>query len=210
MKKRLVLLLCIVCCTLYVDLWAVPAKPGIITLKQQDGTGLQVRLCGDENYHYYETLDGKRMEMIGGRLKMMDGVDNRKQISKKREHRSQSLARSSQRAPHQAERGLVILVEFSDLSFVKTRQDFFDLLNKKSYNENGATGSARDYFNDASNGQYDPQFDVYGPYKLSREMGYYGQNDADGNDMHPEPAGNLADFIDFVFISRRCYYGFHT
>jgi M6 family metalloprotease-like protein len=155
-------------------------------LKQQDGTELQVRLCGDENYHYYETLDGKRMEMIGGRLKMMDGVDNRKQISKKREHRSQSLARSSQRAPHQAERGLVILVEFSDLSFVKTRQDFFDLLNKKSYTENGATGSARDYFNDASNGQYDPQFDVYGPYKLSREMGYYGQNDADGNDMHPD------------------------
>ena len=185
----------VVCCALCVELCAVPAKPGIITLKQPDGTELKVRLMGDENYHYYETLDGERLESIvnsqqstvSGQRLMVDG----QQTLKKRRHSSQLSAFNSQfstpqRAPHQAERGLVILVEFSDVSFVKSVQNFDDLLNKEGYDYNGATGSAKDYFRDASNGKYVPQFDVYGPYKLDKEMSYYGQNDRDGLDLHPD------------------------
>lgn len=37
---------------------AVPAKPGIMSVRQPDGTELSVRLVGDENYHYYLTDDG--------------------------------------------------------------------------------------------------------------------------------------------------------
>lgn len=175
---------------LCIDVWAVPAKPGVITLKQPDGTELKVRLRGDENYHYYETLDGKRVEVMDdGRWTIVDSqpsIVGSQQLLKKRRHSSQHSTSHSQRAPHQAERGLVILVEFSDLSFQKTRQNFDDMLNKDNYDYNGATGSARDYFRDASNGQYTPNFDVYGPYKLNREMSYYGQNDKDGNDLHPD------------------------
>lgn len=37
---------------------AVPARPGLMTVMQPDGTELQVRLIGDENGHYYLSEDG--------------------------------------------------------------------------------------------------------------------------------------------------------
>ncbi|MDE6526760.1 MAG: hypothetical protein K2L75_05845, partial [Muribaculaceae bacterium] len=37
---------------------AVPAKPGIRTVTQADGTTLSVRLVGDEFFHTYTTVDG--------------------------------------------------------------------------------------------------------------------------------------------------------
>ncbi len=81
---------------------------------------------------------------------------------------------------------LVILVNYSDLSFVNTKQDIDDLLNKKGYDKLGAVGSARDYFEFSSDGVFSPQFDVVGPYTLSKKMAYYGANDASGYDAHPE------------------------
>ncbi len=82
---------------------------------------------------------------------------------------------------------LVILVNFSDLAF-KTpdpKTAFSNLLNKEGYNENGATGSARDYFVDNSMGKFNPEFDVVGPFTLPKEMSYYGSNDNDGMDINP-------------------------
>ena len=184
------------CVALTMGAWAVPAKPVVVELTKPDGSVVLARLVGDENHHYYVTLDGE----IIGRPSTADAihsvggeVDN----SKKRIHPSLKNPRTSafvsntsalahQRAPHQAERGLVILVEFSDVSFCKSKQNFYDLLNQEGYSHNGATGSARDYFRDVSNGKYVPTFDVYGPYKLSRTMEYYGQNDYQGLDLHPD------------------------
>ena len=187
MKRIFVLLLGIVCCALG-GVWAVPAKPIVKTLIQPDGSELKVRLVGDENGHYYITLEGNVVEQdkdgwyVVGNGQQREG--ERLQMPRKRVH--SSTVDEQRRAPHQAERGLVILVEFSDVSFSKTRQNFDDLLNKEGYNYNGATGSARDYFRDASNGQYVPEFDVYGPYRLDSVMSYYGQNDRSGLDMHPD------------------------
>ena len=187
MKRIFVLLLSIVCCALG-GVWAVPAKPIVKTLIQPDGSELKVRLVGDENGHYYITPEGNVVEQdkdgwyVVGNGQQREG--ERLQMPRKRVH--SSTVDEQRRAPHQAERGLVILVEFSDVSFSKTRQNFDDLLNKEGYNYNGATGSARDYFRDASNGQYVPEFDVYGPYRLDSVMSYYGQNDRSGLDMHPD------------------------
>ena len=187
MKRIFVLLLSIVCCALG-GVWAVPAKPIVKTLIQPDGSELKVRLVGDENGHYYITPEGNVVERdkdgwyVVGNGQQREG--ERLQMLRKRVH--SSTVDEQRRAPHQAERGLVILVEFSDVSFSKTRQNFDDLLNKEGYNYNGATGSARDYFRDASNGQYVPEFDVYGPYRLDSVMSYYGQNDRSGLDMHPD------------------------
>ena len=187
MKRIFVLLLSIVCCALG-GVWAVPAKPIVKTLIQPDGSELKVRLVGDENGHYYITLEVNVVERdkdgwyVVGNGQQREG--ERLQMPRKRVH--SSTVDEQRRAPHQAERGLVILVEFSDVSFSKTRQNFDDLLNKEGYNYNGATGSARDYFRDASNGQYVPEFDVYGPYRLDSVMSYYGQNDRSGLDMHPD------------------------
>ena len=187
MKRIFVLLLSIVCCALG-GVWAVPAKPIVKTLIQPDGSELKVRLVGDENGLYYITPEGNVVERdkdgwyVVGNGQQREG--ERLQMPRKRVH--SSTVDEQRRAPHQAERGLVILVEFSDVSFSKTRQNFDDLLNKEGYNYNGATGSARDYFRDASNGQYVPEFDVYGPYRLDSVMSYYGQNDRSGLDMHPD------------------------
>jgi M6 family metalloprotease-like protein len=76
-------------------------------------------------------------------------------------------------------KSLVIMVNFSDLSFVvpNSKDAFTRLLNQEDYSDNGGTGSAKDYFEAASNGLFSPQFDVVGPYTLPNPMAFYGAND---------------------------------
>jgi M6 family metalloprotease-like protein len=102
-------------------------------------------------------------------------------------------------------RGLAILVEFTDQKFTLSdpQQYFYDLLNKEGFSENGATGSARDYFVDASLGQFVPTFDVVGPVTLPHDMEYYGGNDKWGEDQRVEylaidAADLVDDFVDFT------------
>ena len=85
-------------------------------------------------------------------------------------------------------KSLVILVNFSDLSFVtpNPKTAFTNLLNEKGYSANGGTGSAKDYFRDNSMGVFDPQFDVVGPFTLPNTMAYYGTNNANGDDVKAE------------------------
>lgn len=97
-------------------------------------------------------------------------------------------------------KGLAILVEYADVPFQNTataNADFTEMLNSQGYSKNGATGSARDYFVANSNGQFDPEFVVKGPYKLANNRKYYGENNQYGNDMRPAymilEACNMAD-----------------
>ena len=84
-------------------------------------------------------------------------------------------------------RSIVILVNFKDKKFVTLDplNAFTRLLNQENYNDNGGTGSARDYFRSASYGVFNPQFDVVGPYTLPKNMSYYGENDEDNLDKNP-------------------------
>ena len=43
---------------LSVAAWAVPAKPGLLTVKMADGSTIKVRIVGDEWGHYYVSEDG--------------------------------------------------------------------------------------------------------------------------------------------------------
>ena len=78
-------------------------------------------------------------------------------------------------------KSLIILVNFSDLSFKISSPEvaYTNLLNEEGYATNGGTGSARDYFKDASNKAFIPQFDVVGPFTLPNPMTYYGENESD-------------------------------
>lgn len=64
----------------------------------------------------------------------------------------------------------VIMVEFSDFSFTRTRAQVDSLFNAVNYNEvfphATAKGSIRQYFCDQSMGQFQPQFDIYGPVQV--------------------------------------------
>ena len=80
-------------------------------------------------------------------------------------------------------KGLVVLAQYQDVKFTETcTRDFFEtMLNEPGFSQFDATGSARDYFIDASSGKFTPTFDVYGPVTLPHEMAYYGGNSADGS-----------------------------
>ena len=80
------------------------------------------------------------------------------------------------------QKSLVILWEFSDEGFTsisEPKQFFTDLLNKPGFTWEGTgiNGSARDFYIDASNGQFQPDFTVFGPVKLSHPGKYYGSDD---------------------------------
>lgn len=72
---------------------------------------------------------------------------------------------------------LVLLVEFADKQFSLDRDYHDRMLNENGFSENGATGSARDYYIAQSSGAFTPQFDVVGPIMLSHNTAYYGQDD---------------------------------
>ena len=84
-------------------------------------------------------------------------------------------------------RALVILMQYKDLPFKKTRGDFEALFNEIGYRENNAIGSVRDFYQFASQGQLDYISDVYGPYTSKNPMSYYGKNNSvNGSDSNPE------------------------
>ena len=98
--------------------------------------------------------------------------------------------------------GLVILANFKDVKFQYTREDFENLLTEHGYSVNGATGSAKDYFDEQFQGQMKFEFNVSDIVTLSKNRSYYGENDNDGNDKAPAEmiaeACSLADpSIDF-------------
>lgn len=77
---------------------------------------------------------------------------------------------------------LVILVEYQDVKFnLPDPKGYFDpMLNETGFSQYQATGCAKEYFSLNSGGKFTPQFDVYGPVTLPKDMVYYGGN----NDLH--------------------------
>lgn len=84
-------------------------------------------------------------------------------------------------------KSVVILVSYTDVDFTTAdpHQYFYDMLNKEDFDEYGAVGSARQYFVENSLGQFNPQFDLYGPVKLSHERAYYGAENGSNHDIRP-------------------------
>ena len=152
---------------------------------------------------------------------------------KENEQKRQARARAQHRAAqydYTNFRGLVILVEFSDKQFSRT--DYKDIMNGMINQENytGYTdtnghkqnfvGSVRDYFSDQSNGQFQPQFDVYGPYQVNYRANQGGQRssqilnaavsaaDADINFADYDRDGNgFVDMIYFILAGNGANYG---
>ena len=76
---------------------------------------------------------------------------------------------------------LVILFTFSDLDFQEEHtRDFYDqILNKPGFESDIAgNGCIADYFKEQSNGLFNVQFDVVGPYQVSQKAQPYSAPDA--------------------------------
>lgn len=216
MKRIYMFIALIALCTL---VQAKPARRGIIHLQQSDGTSVEARLFGDAFYHYYTTVDGQYELTLNEQ-----GMYERTALPTENEHRDR-WAKSRRMAAKQkaagmtlnlAPRGLIILVNFANLSFKTDIAEIDSMINglnyKRSYyttNEYGkrvivkSKGSARQYFHDTSMGQYNPVFDVVGPVTLPKNYSYYGGNDMGGNDKNVEQMIKTAceaveDEVDFT------------
>lgn len=181
--------------------FAIPASRAPFVVYQSDGTALTVVLTGDEFCHFLATLDGVPVVEDGGGFyrmapEMKEELEARWSAKSKRRNaqRMERSALSKQRRINMAsegayigdKKGIVILVNFSDLgmSSAHTNEAFDAQFNMVGYKENGNMGSVHDYFYDQSYGLFNLTFDVYGPVTASKPYSYYGENDAYGEDKH--------------------------
>lgn len=95
-----------------------------------------------------------------------------------------SLEQGASQVPHKGTAKVpIILVNFSNVSFKNsstanaTFTEFF-------MGEDNL--SCHKYFSDASNGLYDPQFDIIGPFTVANNRKYYGGSSGNGNDEKPQ------------------------
>lgn len=192
--KKILLLVTLVALSLSAA--AKPARPGFYSYVQPDGSTIRIQKHGDEWGHWVTDDRGRVVRKeADGFYRPVAGMTSTMAAQKasiRRRAARQLRASAPSKAPiaYGKKKFLLVLVEFSDLSFkVENPHDAFDnLMNEPGYSANGATGSARDFYYDNSHGVFEPVFDVFGPVKLEKKRAYYGGNDEEGHDKKPEEA----------------------
>lgn len=185
--------------------WAVPAKRIFVKMTGPDGQTIEVQKVGDEFGHHYVDRAGRKFIDEANRLVTATEAEINARIEARetrfaaRNSRRKVLSRTPGNVgtfpgatfPAMGEqKALVLLVEYKDVKFTigsdaKAKQYFTDMLNKDGFSEYGGTGCVRQYFRDSSKGQFECQFDVFGPVTLSQKRSYYGGNSG-GSDKAPE------------------------
>ena len=189
-----------------------------------DGRVVSATLTGDENIHFYRTADG---EII---LYNSDGkyyyaaseedIDSLKNICNILEQQNMNQARAMRSSiTNTTTNGrlsgyrlfpstgtpkvLVLMVEFSDVSFTFGKDDMDKILNSTEMTTavrpkgivTKSQGSVAEYFNHCSNGQFRPQFDIYGTFKVNNTAAYYSSRET----TFIKDACNAAkDYVDFT------------
>lgn len=211
MKKRF--LTAVVGLTASLAALAIPAKPGLRTIAQPDGSTITLRLIGDERFHTFTTIDGLAVARDAStglfRYRTPNGLSsvaahnpgsrteaeanflsiNASQITPAALSRKAMKSRAA-KAPAKAlsqvpHNGVArIPVLLVDYSDYHFRDGDKAAATFENF-FNGPTVSARQYYVDQSNGKYQPQFDVFGPVTLPNKRAYYGGNDLRGDDLRP-------------------------
>lgn len=166
---------------------ASPADPAPYKYTQPDGSVITLRVHGDEFYSWITDEAGNEVK------KGEDGFYHI--VSNPLSPEAKSAAAEVLRTPlNISESGLtgpqssisigehkflVLLIEFSDVFFTYSNDDFSQMLNKQGYDKGTSIGSARDYFMDNSvnakgESQFTPVFDVVGPIRVDKARKYYG------------------------------------
>lgn len=198
--------------------WAAKAWNMPITITQPDGTTITVFQHGDEHFSWYTSLNGTILNRIGNTfIPITESKEaffaKAARIRKANTIKREPVQGSSQALfPHTGSpKALIILAEYQDKKFSlkNPKKSFNQYLNKMDgapedfgCYEHKNYGSVRQYFNEMSNGQYTPQFDIVGPVVLPNEMQYYGGTSAYGNDERTVDMVNDAcelvkDSVDF-------------
>lgn len=186
--KKIILLIFAVC--LCLPSWASRARSSVISMKQPDGSTIQVRLHGDENYNYYTTPEGLpllRLDNGWFELSTWEAVHQQAwSAATTGLHRGKVIDDYPSEnttpvfLPHTGEpRVCVILMEFPDKPFTYSKEEIDIWLNGEQtqfVSSTKSTGSVAEYFNFCSQGKFRPQFDVFGPYPTDSLSAWYGYN----------------------------------
>ena len=179
------------------SVWAVPARRGGLVVTQPDGSELTVYQHGDEHFHWLTNTQGEWLSLDADGYYRVTEALSAEQIEAKRMAAPKRVTMAAYPL-NIAPRGLVILVNFTDVAFETSKAELDSMLIGKNYTRNytytyrgkkynvTSQGSARQYFEDASFGQYNPQLDVVGPVTVNKASTYYGGNNSAGNDKYPE------------------------
>lgn len=185
---------------------AVPADPRPRQVTNPDGSVVTVRVHGNEFFHFMTdegctrilqrdsqgyvsdmVRDGAPVAFTEANVRMLTDeametfpvlpIGNTSSMQKMAT--LDSSGRSNYPTIGKGNRSLVVLVEFQDVEFtVENPKDYFTRqLNEPGFSDYGGRGSALDYYITASNGLYVPQFDVYGPVKVSKNAAYFKDMD---------------------------------
>ena len=194
--------------------WAIPAKPGVFSYRQPDGSLVRLERHGDEFFNWTTLAGTSQAVMLDEtgfwKNTTIDPAARDAAILRRRQINAERAAMNIRPRTHTGnprthgeKHILVFLVEFQDVKFSIQRpyNQFEAMLNQNGYSDHGATGSVQDYFIDNSRGYFTPVFDVYGPITLPKRMSYYGSNSG-GSDSHPElalyhAALQMDDKVDF-------------
>ncbi len=183
MKK---ILSTLVLAAMAMSLMAVPARRGWQTKTQPDGTTITVRHMGDEFFHYWEDQNGNQVKQDANGYWQVVGVAPTGEQAVQR-MAARRAARPNSVMPRMATKPsslptklLVLVVNFKDIKMKSAHNAtyFESALNTGS-------NSAKAFFNESSDGNYVPTFDIFGPLTLDSNESVYGENDKDGDDKDP-------------------------
>ena len=163
-------------CLLSISAFAVMATPETIVKTQADGSTVTLKLVGDEFHSYYTRMDGTPVRLNKQGMWIDDAsvaTPSAKALKARRIAQQKQFTATFPLtgSPH----SVVILVNFADLTFRYTRENFEAMLNESGYSDNNGVGSARDYFTACSDSIFSPIFDCYGPVTLSHNYEYYDE-----------------------------------
>lgn len=206
---------------------AVNADPRVRTVINPDGSTVEVRVHGNEYFHFMTDSDKTILMEKDSRGFYVQMQRNNKPLDFNQENIEMLRMEAEAHNPVFAEthdisgrkrmaaldgtgrttyptigtgnRSLVVLVEFSDVQFtVENPKDYYTRqLNEPGFSDYGGNGSALDYYKDASNGLYAPHFDVYGPVKINYEASYFENLSNNIKYLIQESLTALDDEIDF-------------
>lgn len=144
-------------------------------------------------------------------ISMQDKNDFARIVNKRREAahaKYEPIEMQSTFFPHEGQpRAVVILVDFNDVHFsvADPKKSFEQYLNGTGHpedygnRENRNYSSVAQYFDDMSYGKFRPQFDVYGPIRLTENSAVYGAGRSDRMDLFfPQVISAASNIVDFT------------
>jgi len=194
--------------------YGVPACPDASVVKQPDGQEITVLLRGDEHTHWNEDAQGYAVvrepgkgqwvyaSEVDGRLvptvHPVGGTDpaavglakpdlSRIAAEGKARRASKVVLKEpvAMGAGSKVFKNLVVLVNFTDRTITNSVAEFDALFNQIGYNVDGAVGSVKDYYLEATYGYAVVESTVVEPVTLDHGYAYYGANDETGDDVRP-------------------------